>query len=273
VFLEHFTQEQLDLIIQDRATIARWLNQMVHAYPSVLFVLKQHPGDDGSFTEIALDQPGENVLRLKNEEKVEDLINACDLWIDYTSTTSLEAWLLDKPTCSFVPSDISFLRMGYERGSVQIHDDEGLMRVIGGFAETGQLAGFDELTAVRQRLIETYIGWGDGFNSLRAAKTIVQLMEREGPRSYQQAPMIKRLRNVGRHIMRCVLTLNGKREFRIRGFRSLLTRKGKRMTRIVGGDGFVQGRVARVQSIYYPQIEEFVAAHWETYEHVKNVVQ
>jgi len=245
VFFEYFGQEQLSRLLYDREAIVHWLNKMIQAYPDVLFILKQHPGDDGSFSEIVFDYPCENVLRLQNEEKIEDIINACDLWIDYTSTTSLEAWLLDRPTCSLIPSDTSFLRMGYERGSVQIHNDDELLQVIGDFMHTGYLEGFDSLAPTREQIVETYIGWGDGFNSLRAAKSIARLMEK-GERHWKYGPLGMRVWNIGRHLRRLLWTCGGQKEYR--------------------DDGFVLRAVEHAEAQYYEQIDQFIATHTSIYE-------
>jgi len=270
VLSAYLTREQIGQIVQDRESIVRWLNLMVQTFPNVLFILKQHPGDDGSFTEIILHKPYENVLLLKNEEKIEDIINACDLWIDYSSTTSMEAWLLNRPTCSFVPSDTSFFRMGYEQGSVQIHNEQDLIDIIGGFVETGQLAGFDKLAQARQQLIETYIGWGDGFNSLRAAQAVVRLMQQNQQPTHKPAPITTRLYNLGRHIGRLILTRNGHLGYGGDGLKRSLVRMLTPQHKLSNyhSDGFVTHAIEQAQSNYYPQIKAFIATHQTKYDQI-----
>ncbi len=247
VFLSRFGRERLDQLLRDREAIIHWLNGLVQDYPDVLFILKQHPGDDGSLSEIIMERDYENVLKLKNEEKIEDVINACDLWVDYISTTSLEAWLLGKPTCSLIPSDTSFLRMGYERGSVCIRSKDELSRTVASFMQTGQLEGFQALVGERRQLIKAFIGWGDGFNSLRAAKAIAWLIVQSGEYRWRSADFGTRLFNLVRHLRRVFWTW-GKQGYK--------------------GDGFVSGVVRRAESRYYFQIDRFVSTHNSRRDHV-----
>ena len=269
-FLEHNTPEQLEQLLQDREIIVRWLNRVIRAFPDVLFILKHHPGDDGSYSEISLEAPYENALQIRNEEKIEDIIHACDLWIYYNSTTALEAWLLGRPTCAFVPSDTSFLRKGFEQGGIRIHTDQDLDGVMQHFVATAKLPGFDELAEARRHLIEEYVGWGDGFNSLRAAKAVMQLATQATVSAGRRFRIRARLSHLTRHLGRAILTRNGRIGYGGDG----LIRGAVRMLRAPSTsqeyrhDGFIRGVIAEAETTRYPQIRSFVAAHQVEHDRV-----
>ena len=106
------------------------LNETIENNPATLFILKLHPGTlDDENTEIKdLDYP--NVLILKYEEDIADIINVCDIWMGFDSTTALEAWLLNMPTINLFPPDFEEERALNFEGSVSVNDYEALQGYI-----------------------------------------------------------------------------------------------------------------------------------------------
>lgn len=249
LFLKHFTEDQLELVKQDRDQLKCWLNQIVQDFPKVLFIFKLHPGDDKATTELVLDRSYPNVIFLQNEEKIEDLINVSDLWLHYNSGSALEAWLLEKPTCAFVPNDTSFQRKGYEKGGIQLQTYDDLTEMLSNFINTSTLEGYEELLPFRQQIIKTYIGWDDGFNSLRAARTVAELFKSQSFASLKAASIGQRLQHIKIHLVR-----------------NWLSRRGK----LPKYDGFHKGVIKKTMNVYYPQITSFVEKHSTQYHQVLN---
>jgi hypothetical protein len=245
----YLTVEQIETLLADRLAVNRWLGQLIAAFPDKLFVLKQHPGDRGQFTELEGFEGQANVLLIQNEEKIEDVLNACDIWLDYMSTTCMEAWLVGRPTCTLMPHDTSFMRMGFERGSVVIREAEEALAAMQEFYANGRITQFDDAEQNRDRVVEEFIGWRDGLNSLRAAREIARLVEQAAERRPRPGHWREQAQNRLYHLARNTLVaLDGD------GFR---------------GDRFTPQTVPAAERNYYPQIDAFVAVRLDLYQQVK----
>jgi hypothetical protein len=166
---ERFARERAGL----NATLAR----VIEENPSVLFVLKQHPGAlVRDATEIAGLEQHDNALLLNDEEAISDCIAACDLWMAWDSTTCLEAWLLATPTLLINPTGPDFDRDETHRGSVIVREPRELQQALHELLEAGRLSAFDALASSRDQILRNVIQWTDGKNHLRAAHYLEQLL-------------------------------------------------------------------------------------------------
>ena len=152
------------------------LRQLIENNKDILFILKVHPNE--THPHIAHENPNEmirlrkysNVLYVKNDENIQDLIAISDLWMGFETTTALEAWMLNKETILINP-DPNFARDYVHAGSIIGIDYEGIENYINEYYNTGKIQAFhaSEKQAIRKNIIEETIGFDDGFNHLRAA--------------------------------------------------------------------------------------------------------
>ncbi len=152
------------------------LRQLIENNPDILFLLKVHPNE--THPHITRESPNEiyrlkeypNVLYLKNEEDIHDLISAADLWMGFETTTAIDAWMLDKETVLINP-DPDFQRDQVHRGSAIARTYPIAQGFIDEYYENGRIREFNSQEKIlsRQAIIEESIGFTDGLNHLRAA--------------------------------------------------------------------------------------------------------
>jgi len=111
-----------------------------------------------------------NVLYIKKEEDIHELINISDLWLGYKTTTALEAWLLKKTTI-LINDGHPYAKDNLYNGSIKTTNAKHLQDLINEYYNNGKLVSFnqDELKSFREQLIQDTIGFGDGLNHMRAA--------------------------------------------------------------------------------------------------------
>ncbi|MCC5929694.1 MAG: hypothetical protein JJU28_10645 [Cyclobacteriaceae bacterium] len=166
--------------------VENMLRQAMEQYPEILFVLKRHPNEANP--SIVAEGRNEmnplisypNVLYVKEEENLHDLISISDIWMGFETTTTMEAWLMKNqmPTLLLNP-DPDFNRDQLFKGSVVFQTTEQLINAIEEFYDKGTVAAFDEKEKLRarQQLITDTIGWGDGFNHIRTAYFVEKTLE------------------------------------------------------------------------------------------------
>lgn len=147
--------------------------------PDVLFILKKHPREN--FESDNRDSPNEmnvfldcpNVLYLKNEVPIHELIKISDVWTSYESTSAMEAWLIGVPTvCIKNDQSLEYKWSSIYEGSLMASTPEEfsnkLSLLFDGESE-------DDLLSIEQKqkrhaIISDSIGYSDGLNHLRALK-------------------------------------------------------------------------------------------------------
>jgi hypothetical protein len=172
-----YGEPALDRFRRDRDALREVLVEVVSSNPDALFLLKEHPGvTNPAETEIAGLERFPNVLKIKNEEGVDDCINVCDVWMAYESTTAIEAWLLGKPTLFVNPSGGDFPRATVHEGNPVLETAEAVDAALREHRETGEIAGFEARREARQALLAETLQWTDGRNHVRAAHYIDGLL-------------------------------------------------------------------------------------------------
>ncbi len=167
----------IDFYNKSRKELNNVYKQLVENNPDILFVAKFHPGTvDRNCTEFEGLSNFPNVVELFREE-ISDIINACDIWIAFESTTCLEAWLLGKQTFLINPCGENFPRSLIYKGSPVYFNYERSQKAINDFYEIGNIPAFLEKEDERERLIKYTIEHGDGKNHQRAADFVFELFK------------------------------------------------------------------------------------------------
>lgn len=170
-------ESKLKWIEDQRCLVRDILRTAIENNPDTLFVLKQHPQENAperpepvknEMSELA---GYENVLYLCGEEAIHDLISVSDLWTCFESTTALESWLMNKQTI-FINPEPDFNRDLLYKGSPLVKSYKEFQTMIDEFYLSGKVVSFfnSEKETQRKELIKNIIGFGDGFNHIRASK-------------------------------------------------------------------------------------------------------
>lgn len=166
-----------DKFLEDKQNINNILKNNIKTNPDILFILKLHPGIiDDENTEIkGLDF--ENVLILKYEEEISDIINASDILMVFDSTTVIEAWLLNKPTIHLFPPEYDKDASMDLEGSLIVRDQITLQNYIDEFYTSNTIVDFDAKKQMRDYIVKQIIQWDDGLNHVRVGEEIVKMVE------------------------------------------------------------------------------------------------
>lgn len=202
-------QETLNIHRKNKDLLQHIYRTLIEQNKDILFVLKYHPGMlQEELTELHGLEEYQNVVSLRGSEiNIGDVINACDLWIAYESTTCLEAWLLGKKTMLIAPLNFQTGRSEIAQGSPIKTTYKDVQIGIDHFYQSNQLIGFDELEDKRKALVSDIIQWDDGKNHIRAGEYIYEEMTREKKSgSFADAWIIKELAKG--LIVRCLIKTN-----------------------------------------------------------------
>lgn len=177
---------------KDRDLFNRILINIIKANPSILFILKEHPGNIFGHDMSGIDgaETYQNVLILKNESII-DTIAVSDLWLTYESTTVFEAWMLGKPTCLLNPTGIDFPRANTYLGSPNFPDEKSLQEAIDSFYSSDILPHFDDedIALDRRKVIKDTIQWDDGLNHVRAGNEIIRVLKSDVNKGKKRIPI------------------------------------------------------------------------------------
>ncbi|KAF0150787.1 MAG: hypothetical protein FD143_2527 [Ignavibacteria bacterium] len=174
-------ESKLNWIEKQRCLVRDILREAIEKNPDTLFVLKQHPQENAPERPVPVkNEMSEltgynNVLYLCAEESIHDLISVADLWTCFESTTALESWLMSKQTI-FINPDPNFNRDELYKGSPLVKSYKEFQSMISEFYDSGKIESFGahEKSKNRNELIKNIIGFGDGFNHIRASKYFAQ---------------------------------------------------------------------------------------------------
>jgi len=166
-FIKEWGEEKFNSFMSIATQINSILSFLVKNNPGILFLLRSHPGDGGRES-----LEFKNLLNLQNVKVVEndisivDVIANSDIWLNYNSSTNLEAWLLGKPSISF-NTDESRFSSDILYGSILENDYRKIQSSIDEYYQTKKIKAFEENKGLRERLIYDYIGYDDGLNHVR----------------------------------------------------------------------------------------------------------
>jgi hypothetical protein len=140
--------------------------------PNILFILKKHPGEVNFHMEIEYDWKFKNIIFLENQEQLCNLINISDIYMVFESTSSFEAYALNKHVINLFP--VSAIRYRHEayKGNCLVKNYIEAQKRIDEFFKTGKIKDFLTKEKIRKELIKNNIANDDGLNSWRTAKKI-----------------------------------------------------------------------------------------------------
>jgi len=175
---------------ENRQYTETMLRTCIERYPDTLFVFKRHPKEifEHERTQVKNEMNGlahyPNVLYIIDEEEIHDLIAISDIWMGFETTTSLEAWLLDKPTI-VLNKDTNFTRNSIYKGSAIAATPAELHHMIDDFYHTGRIAAFEnsKLATIRRLIVSESIGTDDGLNHVRSAYFLSHALDKHSTAS------------------------------------------------------------------------------------------
>jgi len=181
LYWAHGDESKLSWIENQRCLVRDILKEAIEKNPDTLFILKQHPQENApERTEPVKNEMSElagykNVLYLCSHEAIHDLISVSDIWTCFESTTALESWLMGKQTV-FINPEPEFNRDPLYKGSPLVKSYAEFQNIIDEFFASGRIETFNDETKskLRVELIGNIIGFGDGFNHIRASKYFAQ---------------------------------------------------------------------------------------------------
>jgi len=172
-------QKDVEWFEAQRDQISSILRTAIEANPDILFILKKHPREN--FESDTRDTPNEmnplrnyaNVVYLRNEEEIQDLIGISDLWLSFESTSAMEAWMMEVPT-AFINPDPHFQRSPIWKGCHILPDYSALAGIIDEVVRKGNASAVasEDVLSRRAEVIRESIGFADGLNHLRAGRAI-----------------------------------------------------------------------------------------------------
>jgi len=184
-YLNMSVTEGTKWLAEQRDKVEECLETVIQKYPDILFILKKHPRENfesdykDSRNEMNRLVRYDNVLYLKDEEVIQDLIQISDLWMAFESTSIMEAWLMDVPTLMINPVT-DFNRLDFYTGSASVTNSAEILSVFSDFFEKNQIETLTapEIIAKRNEIISQSIGFADGFNHLRVNKAFKPFLQK-----------------------------------------------------------------------------------------------
>jgi len=149
---------------------------------SLFLVIKLHPTNEITIDEIYKLIPDigykDYIIIKHGQENLFNLINICDVFVTYTSTTALESMLLKKPiiTVNFAnkKDPMQYSRYGC---AIQANDEETLKKALKEIINNKEVK--DKLLNMGNKFIEKYCYKIDGLSSNRTAKLIMDMIKKE----------------------------------------------------------------------------------------------
>lgn len=179
-------QNRMKWMEEQMLKVEEILRSAIENNPDILFIFKQHPNEVHPHyvkevrNEMNRLKDYDNVLYIKDEENIHDLINIADFWMGFESTTAIEAWLLNETQTVLVNPDPGFKRDKLFNGSVIASSKNELQQLIDGFYNNGKIDAFfsEDKIAARKKLIKDTIGFGDGMNHIRTGYYIEKALKK-----------------------------------------------------------------------------------------------
>lgn len=175
VYLDKNKEEGIEWLVKQRDFVEKCLKTLIENNPDHLFILKKHPREN--FESDMRDSRNEmtqlthypNVLYIKDEVEIQDLIGICDLWMAFESTSIMEAWLLNVPTLLLNEID-DFNRVSLHKGSVKVNTLEKAIEAYDKRFKENDISFFNptHLIEIRNEILRDAIGYVDGFNHIRS---------------------------------------------------------------------------------------------------------
>ena len=173
-----------DLLKETEAVRQALLDQamtLARKRPDWQVIVRPHPNEDAKFLEDTVRSWALPNVAVMTNEYVWDVLNAADLHIHRYCTTGFEAWLLDKPTVDFRPTD--YAREGYPdytHGNVRCDSPTELLPLVEDLLSSDQWR--KRLAPERRKVLA---GWfqADGQSTWRHAEIIGKVLNTGGAKA------------------------------------------------------------------------------------------
>jgi hypothetical protein len=234
------------------------LKNIIKNNPDILFLLKPHPGDGNK---IPMEIEGllgfKNIQIVDKDTSIVSAIENSDIWLNINSSTNLEAWLLGKPSISFL-TDESMFSSDVLYGSILENNYEKIQNYIDEFYNTGKIQAFEEKKELRKKLISDYIGFADGLNHVRFMSFLKPYVEKiengEIKKGKWNIPFKIKLKGYIRHFLYSLS--KGK-------YNTPLLKRWARPY-----DIFDDEQVEEQKRLRYPDFDKFYAENQEQIDHI-----
>ena len=150
------------------------ISQLCLAYPSVMFLFKDHPSNRFGLEGAGVDglDALDNFYFIRGDLELHELIAKCDVWLSYESTTNIEAWHSGIPTIVVNPSGPIYERSSLHRGSLVVENFEELRVYMDDIKFLNTSFNDENLVNERQDVIAEIQDSVDGKSRLRAGDAI-----------------------------------------------------------------------------------------------------
>lgn len=175
---QRYGENKIDFHLESKDQLKEIYRRLITCNPDILFVVKYHPLTiNEELTELYQLDKYDNVIKVVTEENIADIINVCDLWMAYDSTSCLEAWLMGKKSILINPLGGAFKRSHIASGSPIKTSYDEVQRTLLEFYQNGEIEEFNDLSEKRKEIIKKVIQWDDGKNHVRTGKYIYELFQ------------------------------------------------------------------------------------------------
>jgi surface carbohydrate biosynthesis protein len=211
------SKDEIRLFRQDRVKLNKVLKEVISLNGDTLFLLKLHP-ITRSLHETEFENLDDlpNTLIIKNEESVHSCIGISDVWVSYNSTTSLEAWLLNKPTFNINPTRTDFIRSKLYEGSPNFKTSQEVNNALKSLYSSGFIPEVEKLNQVKHKLVKEISQWSDGLNHVRAGNFIIDFLNSSTTEIVNETNSLRLVRikrNFKNTILKVLYSLTRKQKF------------------------------------------------------------
>lgn len=149
----------------------------VNSIPNCQLVVKLHPTDEESkIHERMIRESSHQDIPIFQEGKyLYDLLNVCDIFINFPSTTGLEAMLLNKPVITIIPSGKKAQNKSMFEEGLVVKSKQELDNALKKLVQNEDV--LDDLKTIQNKYIDDHIHLQDGKASERVAGLIRQMMD------------------------------------------------------------------------------------------------
>lgn len=195
------------------ATAAAFI-KLASARPEMQFLIRPHPAERRSYYRELMSKHALTNVRFCPQDYIWNVLNASDVHLHRHCTTSVEAWMLDKPTIEMGMDEVPvFAWPDHEEGSETVRGADELIALVDRYAKGAAIA--EERRAYRAGYIEKWFGALDGKRCRAAAHAIDALLARRGPRKWRtRNARLATRRQVVTSLLRYALDLRPNRSLR-----------------------------------------------------------
>jgi hypothetical protein len=173
-----FSKKTIEFFKIQRKLFDEYLYEIVRDDKEVIFIIKPHPSAANDLLNAGIVKTSSlpNVKVATQETSILNLLQETDLNISYSSNTSLEAWLLSKPTCTLNPITSDWPedmdQTPFNLGQNNFNELESFKEFIQNFVKNQKVKLSNEMILNRKKLIKNIIGFEDGLNHVRIGNQI-----------------------------------------------------------------------------------------------------